>query len=29
MKPLPDVTPEATEHIIAYVRREQRKSGIK
>ncbi len=29
MKPLPDVTPETTEHIIAYVRREQHKAGIK
>ena len=28
MKSLPDVTPEATEHIIAYIRREQRKVGI-
>lgn len=29
MKPLPDVTPEATENIIAYIRNEQRKAGIK
>lgn len=29
MKSLPDVTPEATEHIIAFVRREQHKAGIK
>lgn len=28
MQPVPDVSPEATQHIIAYVRREQRKSGI-
>ena len=28
MKPLPNVTPEATEHIIAYIRQEQRKKGI-
>ncbi|MBL3591124.1 MAG: cytochrome c [gamma proteobacterium endosymbiont of Lamellibrachia anaximandri] len=29
MKPLPDVTPETTEHIIAFIRREQHKAGIK
>lgn len=29
MKPLPEVTPEATEDIIAYVRRLQRRSGIR
>jgi len=29
MKPLPGVTPEKTEHIVAYIRREQRKVGIR
>jgi mono/diheme cytochrome c family protein len=29
MKPVPDVTPEATEHIVAHVRRVQRRAGIR
>lgn len=28
MKPLPDVTPEMTQHIIAFVRKQQRKANI-
>ena len=28
MKPVPEITPEETEHVVAYIRREQRRKGI-
>lgn len=28
MKPIPEITPEETEHVIAYIRREQRRKGL-